>query len=130
MKEKSGKKIFMVRHRPNDVSFVRMCMLLIPGLWGAHCFYVGRKVRGFIMLAFMLVSILSFITPLREPFMEMVGDLNLVGEVPVPFPTDLFFLAAFFMWAYDVVAVVFGFFKYPARLGDPIKIGGNNGNKT
>jgi len=124
-KQKSGGKIFMTRNRPDDISFTKMALLLLVGLFGAHNFYVGRKMRGFLMLAFLAIGmIFVFIFPIsaqaadgtmgmhptRKSFEQAMGGM--------PFPTDFLIAAAVIMWAFDAIAIIFGFYKYPIRLGE------------
>jgi len=126
-------KIVMIKSRPEDVSFSKMVSWLVLGLFGAHCFYVGRTTRGFIMLGLIAVCIIFiFILPVGH-WDATMPDVNgnpiggIVGMHPWrqtlsqqgwPFPTDFLGLAAFAMWSVDTFAVVFGWFKYPVRLGE------------
>ena len=118
MRAKTGEKIFMTRRRPNDVSFTRMAILLIFGLFGAHCFYAGRRIRGYFLMSCMIVGLVGF--TLSE-FILPHSVINIFTDANLPFPTDVLLGVAFVCWAYDVFAVVFGFFKYPIRLGDSVK---------
>jgi hypothetical protein len=110
-KEKTGGKIFLTRRRPDDVSFTKMAFLILPlGLFGAHWFYIGRRYRAWFMLVATIIGLSGIFIP------ESVRDIFM--GFYLPFPTDAFLLASILMWAYDTFAVVFGFFKYPIRLGE------------
>ena len=118
IKAKTGEKIFMMRRRPDDVSFTRMIIMLIGGLFGAHCFYVGRRIRGWFFVICTIIGLMSVF--IVGPFVPD-SVMKIFTDVSMPFPTDFFFAASFVCWAYDFVAVVFGFFKYPVRLGESLK---------
>ena len=115
--KRTGEKILMTKTKPDDVSFTRMVIwLLLGGMVGAHNFYVGRKIRGFIILSMMVTCCLfyfifipghninGYIHPLREPFSSSI------------FPTDALGVIVMFIWIYDMFAVVFGFYKYPVKI--------------
>ncbi|MDR0462358.1 MAG: hypothetical protein LBG88_03455 [Christensenellaceae bacterium] len=117
LKDKTGQKIFKIRRRPDDVSFTRMSMLsLLAGFSGAHCFHVGRNIRGWAIVICSILGVVSIFAPMawRAPFETM----KLYDQINMLFPTDFFFVAALGMWGYDFVSIVFGFFKYPVRLGE------------
>ena len=115
MKERSGAKIFMTRRKPSDVSFTRMAMLLIVGLFGAHCFYVGRKIRAWF---FVICTTLGLICVIIVGAFVPQSAIEVFTNKSIPFPTDFLIVASLACWAYDIFAVVFGFFKYPIRLGE------------
>jgi hypothetical protein len=116
MKEKSGKKIFLTRRRPNDVSYTRMLLYSLIGFTGLHCFHVGRRVRGWFMVCCSVIGFLTLFVPKawRDYFMQY----KLFGDVPTGFPTDYVFLLGVIIWAFDVLAIAVGIFKYPIRLGE------------
>ena len=113
MKEKSGAKIFKTRRRPEDVSFTRMSMLVFfLGLFGQHCFHVGRKIRGWFFVASTIIGFTTvFVPPAWMDYFSNIDEILL-------FPTAYFIIASLVLWGYDIVAIVFGFFKYPIRLGE------------
>ena len=118
MKAKTGEKIFMTRHRPDDVVFMRMVMLsLVCGLFGAHCFYVGRRIRGYIIL---FSTIFGLISAICVQIFVPDSVMQYFRSTIILFPTDIFLVGAFICWAYDFFGVVFGFFKYPIRLGEDV----------
>jgi len=140
MRDGDGGKIVMIKRRPDDVSFGKLSAWLLLGIFGAHCFYVGRRLRGWIMFGLMMAFIICvFIFPTgiwREATPEYEDDDGVVtpataahfegrhswrsacDELSWPFPTDFFGAAALIMWAMDSFAIVLGFWKYPVRLGD------------
>ena len=112
-KTKSGEKILMTKTKPDDVSFTKMIIWLLLGIFGAHNFYVGRKIRGWIMVGFMVTFIaFCIILPINPDNMHPWRQA-FSGSV---FPTDLLGAAAFFVWVYDAFGVVFGFYKYPVKI--------------
>ena len=147
MKDGEEGKVIMLKRRPDDVSISRLSMWLLLGLFGAHCFYVGRKIRGFIILGLISLCFISVIVfPMGqmgtvqdgepevvideetgEPYTEEPDYIEeMVGTHPWreacydlgwPMPTDFLGLGAFVIWAVDCFAIVFGWFKYPVRLG-------------
>ena len=122
IKGKTGEKVLKTKNKPHDITFTRMALLLIFGLLGTHNFYVGRRWRGMIMLSFVLITILFlFIFPMG-PMSDGLEGMHHVRKMFVDrgllFPADFLFVIAFFMWGYDTLAIIFGFYKYPVRLGE------------
>lgn len=125
MREGHGGKIVMLKRRPDDVRFSTMASWLLLGLFGAHCFYVGRKTRGWIMFWLIIIYIASVMI---FPYGTWdAATSSFVGIHPwreaciregFTLPTDFLGVAAVIMWAMDSFAVVFGYFKYPVRLGE------------
>ena len=113
-KERTGEKLFMTRRRPVDVSFTAMSLFLILGMFGAHCFFVGRKIRGWIIAIFFIIGSSGYFIP--QDWRQAYSDS--INIAYFPFVTDIFLIAAVTMWIFDIFAVVFGFFAYPIRLGD------------
>ena len=122
MKERDKGKIVMINRRPDDIKLSGFTMSLITGIFGTHCFYVGRRTRGFIMLGVMFLYVASVIIfPMgiweggtfvgMHPWREAALQFGV-------FPADFLGLAVFMMWMLDVVRVLVGWFKYPVRLGD------------
>ena len=108
MKAGEGGKIVKMRRRPADVSMLSMAWRLIFGIFGWHNFYVGRKVRGWIMLGFMIVFIIAG---------TVIIQLDAVDELWAQ-PVALISTVPLVMWIADAFAIVFGWYKYPVRLGE------------
>jgi len=85
-----------------------MAWRLIFGIFGWHNFYVGRKVRGWIMLGFMIVFIIAG---------TVIIQLDAVDELWAQ-PVALISTVPLVMWIADAFAIVFGWYKYPVRLGE------------
>ena len=122
-KEKKGGKIFKTKHRPEDVSFSKMIMLCgLLGMFGVHSFFVGRKIRGLITVGcFILGIVMMFVFPIGKTGPEgLTEGMHPWREAIKPFffPFDVFMLIPFILWAIDTIAVIFGFYKYPIRLGE------------
>ncbi|MCL2228728.1 MAG: hypothetical protein FWC00_02755 [Firmicutes bacterium] len=110
----SNEKVLTSRRRPEDVSFTGMAMRGIIGFTGLHCFFVGRKIRGWIIASFAIIGLVGALAPMswRQPF----NSVYLFEDLPVFFPTDYFLLVGAMMWWIDLFSIVFGFFKYPIRM--------------
>jgi hypothetical protein len=121
IKKGTGEKIFMTTHRPADVSFISMFVYSLGGIFGAHCFFVGRRTRGYTILLLTILGILSyFVFPQGSPLREYFAQWTFSGGYTMPVPTDFCLAVSFLMWAFDYFAIVIGIFKYPIRLGDAV----------
>ncbi|MCL2755769.1 MAG: TM2 domain-containing protein [Firmicutes bacterium] len=128
---KAQGKVIMSKRRPDDLQFGRFVIILIFfGMFGAHNFYVGRKIRGWIMLCSMLLLIASFfifnVGTAAENFQDMHPWRRTFRGVWFPF--DAPGIIAIIVWFFDWFAVVvFHQFKYPVRLStDGAVIGATN----
>ena len=93
---------------PSDVSYIKLLLLTIfVGIFGGHCFYVGRYTRGIILLinAILLMSYVIFNKYLVDlDGGRLIAALSTIG--------GLFLL----VWAYDLIAVIFKKFKIPVAI--------------
>jgi len=123
MKNKTGELIFMSRRRPDDVTFTGMALRsFIGGLFGWHCFYCGRKIRGWIMLicgVVGLVGVACTASP-KNPMRMYFESHILFGTHELLPPFDLLLIVAFCLHALDFFCIALGAFKYPVRLGEPL----------
>jgi len=122
---KKGKrqgKIVYTRRRPDDVSLPKLLLLTIfLGVFGAHCFYVGRRLRGWLMLGSFLLLIAAFII-----FPTGTGDVPMhAWREPFQaaryfrwFPLDAPGFIVVMIWLVDWVAILIDRFKFPVRLAD------------
>ena len=108
MKAGEKGKIVMMRRRPSDVTMLSIAWRLIFGLFGVHNFYTGRKVRGWISLGFMIAFLVGAI---------ILISLDRTEDVWAQ-PVALLSTPALVMWIADAFAIVFGWYRYPVRLGD------------
>ena len=124
MKNKTGELVFKTRRRPEDISFTKTVLWLLIGFFGAHNFYTGRRVRGWIMLVCMIIFFVAgFVIPIgaldagidMHPWRVAFEDMGMI------FPTDALGVASVVMWIWDFCAVVFGYYKYPVRLAEDKK---------
>lgn len=115
-------KVLYTKSRPDDVPLGKfMLILILLGLFGGHNFFVGRRVRGWIILSMMAVcfAFLIAVPPGTaaygfENYHEWRGPFY---EAGFPFfPTDVLGLIAFMVWVCDWIAVLIGNFKYPIRI--------------
>ena len=117
MREGTGEQIFMTRRRPSDVSFTAMILLLIVGIFGTHCFHVGRKIRGNIILISTMIGFGGILVYALFPHIR--GQwLSLTGTHDLPLPNELLVIVALCMWVFDIFCVILGLFKYHVRLGE------------
>lgn len=112
MKAGERGKIVMMRRKPTDVKMWQMAWRLIFGIFGVHNFYVGRKIRGWVMLGFMVAFI---VTAIGVP-LALGIEIQELGEAAQP----IAFLSTppLVMWIADAFGIVFGWYKYPVRLGE------------
>ena len=117
-------KVVMTKTRPDDIDFVKLILItMFFGMFGGHCFYVGRRIRGMIMLGSMLLFILSaIIFPMGTPA-NMMQDMSPTRRIFVDagfwFPMDVPGLLVLALWFADWFAiVVFNSFRYPVRLAN------------
>lgn len=100
--------IIKVTDIPSDVSFIKLLMYTIfLGIFGGHCYYVGRYLRGAIlttnivcMIAFVLFNNF-FLHALYGHFLDIV----------MPFCGLILF-----MWLWDIFAVCTRKFKIPVAI--------------
>ena len=110
IKMKRGDKeyIIMTKQLPNDVSFVKLLVLSVcVGLFGGHCFYVGRYWRGITMLT--VTSILILFAVLNAHFINLIG-IEALGAISSL--CGLFLL----MWPVDMVLILMKKFKVPIAI--------------
>ena len=93
---------------PSDVSFVKLLVYsILLGPTGAHCFYVGRYLRGSILLTnfiFMLMLVIF------NAEIAVVSEGALLGVLST--------LCGFvlLMWPWDVFMIIFKKFKVPVAI--------------
>ena len=121
---KSGErgKIVMMRRRPSDLQLGQISWRLILGIFGLHNFYTGRRIRGWIMLGCMIGF---FVQSLVFPLGDMANNLEGMHrwreacmDSGIPFPLDFLGIISFALWVSDIFAIMFGWYKYPVRLGE------------
>jgi hypothetical protein len=117
-KRKTGERTFMTMRRPFDVDLTKMIFLCIVGFTGAYCFNVGRNIRGWAVMLCLWIGLMGgavcyFYPPAMAAHEYFRDEMGLMG-----LPTYFFFIAGIGMWAYDFCGIIFGFFRYPVRLGD------------
>ena len=91
---------------PNDLKRYKVLLMCIfLGLWGAHCFYVGRYKKAITMLCLGIVFIIS-------------GILSINGLIPVSIGTLIYLIvgALGIMWIFDIVNICIGRFKVPVSI--------------
>jgi len=108
MKTGEKGKIVKMRRRPRDVLMWSMAWRLVFGIFGWHSFYVGRRIRGWISLGLMIVYIVCAVILMSIDALgdEWVQPVALISTLPLV------------LWIADAFAIVFGWYKYPVRLGE------------
>ena len=97
--------VVYVKKLPSDVSRWKLILLCgFLGVFGAHCFYVGRYPRGFYMLIVGLISIVMSVLPFTEIYEKFISFFFILPGL----------LA--YMWIFDIVRIGFGTFKIPVAL--------------
>jgi len=120
MKNKEKGKIIMTRRRPDDIDMLKFSLSVCAGFVGAHNFFVGRKIRGWIMMGCMIAYIVFFaIFPPPSAFYPGSAGSPMREAMGGFFPTDFLGVFAMIVWFYDIFAIVLlRTFKYPARLAE------------
>lgn len=108
-KKKRGDRSFILKTTkiPSDVSYVKLLLLTIfTGLFGGHCFYVGRYLRGSVLLANFLVVLCVAI---------FNAQLIAYSEVLV---STICTICGFVMllWFWDIFMVALKKFKIPVAI--------------
>lgn len=108
--------IINTKKLPSDVSFVKLLLLAIfTGAFGGHCFYVGRYLRGSILLSDMVAVILCVV------FNEYLAGVD-GGALIASISTVLGLIE--FLWFWDIFAIITKRFKVPVAIdieGDILK---------
>ena len=93
---------------PSDVSYIKLLLLSIfCGMFGAHCFYVGRYLRGSIILTDFIALIMLVI------FNSQLASINngaLLGVLSTI--TGIIML----MWIWDIIMIIIKKFKIPVAI--------------
>jgi len=120
MQGKDRGLVLYTRTIPRDLNFTKFLLCLVfLGLFGGHYFYIGRKIRGFLMLGSI---ILLFVSVIVFPFgnfedIEMHSFRAAASWDGAFFPLDVPGIIAIVVWFVDWFAiVVFNRFKYPVRI--------------
>ena len=106
---KEGRKdeVVMTTTIPSDVSKTRLLIYSIAlGFAGAHCFYVGRKARGWIIPILFITCFLFIIIPESWFLHAYLSGITagMIGAVGV------------FMWWWDILRIMFGKYNIPILL--------------
>lgn len=108
--------IINTKKLPSDVSFVKLLLFSIfLGAFGGHCFYVGRYLRGSILLTDMVAVILCVV--FNEYLVNVDG-----GALIATISTVLGMIEI--MWFWDIFAIITKRFKVPVAIdieGDMLK---------
>ena len=100
--------ILMTSKLPSDVSRKRLlCYSIFLGVFGVHCFYVGRYWRGAVFLTDFLAMFLLLI--FNGP-LAAIGNGALLGVLSTIFGIIML------MWPWDVFMVILKKFKVPIAI--------------
>lgn len=99
-------KVVYVKKLPSDVKKWKLILMgVFTGLFGGHCFYVGRYVRGIIMLFGGIIAIVSGVLASFSLLPESIFTLcGMISGV------------MFIVWLFDVINICFSKFKVPAYI--------------
>ena len=121
LKKRSGKIVY-TKSMPKDLDYTRwLVVLLLLGWTGLHNFWIGRRLRGWIIFGGFVIFFACFMfLPMGSP------DNNFAGMAPARawfvtrgmlFPADFLGAFAVIMWFVDWGSVIiFRNFKYPVHL--------------
>lgn len=100
--------IIMTNKLPSDVSRIKLLLLtILAGLFGAHCFYVGRYWRGGLLLLNTIVLIMYVVFNAQLVAIDdgkLLAALTTIGGLIM------------LVWAFDVVWVILKRFKVPIAI--------------
>ena len=108
IKEGNGKDVVYIKDTPSDLKRSKLILYTIfLGFFGAHCFYVGRYKKAFLMLVFGLISAIACY-------------LSINSITPVEISTLLMLITGIqaFMWLFDIVDVCIFRFKIPVYINN------------
>lgn len=101
---------FIIRTKklPSDVSYMKLLLFTIfLGIFGGHCYYVGRYLRGIMFTVNFLFAILCvvlnnyFLTVWNGNFLPIAGAI--IGFVEI-------------FWIWDIISVALKKFKVPVAI--------------
>ena len=131
-------KILWTKRRPDDVPVGKFLILLwVLGIFGAHNFVVGRRVRGWIMListTLLIVNIFVFphasatdIADTGHPWRYFFESNWFFPFFPLDIPGTL----AILVWFVDLFAIlIFNQYRYPIRIEAVEKIEDTKGEQS
>ncbi len=107
--KKRGEKDFIIytASLPSDVSYVKLlCLTIFTGIFGGHCFYVGRYLRASMLLINFILDIflVVFNAQIFAYSQTLLGALSTISG---------FIMLA---WIWDIFMVAFKKFKVPIAI--------------
>ena len=99
-------KVVYTTEMPSDLKRYKVLLMCIfLGLFGGHCFYVGRIKKGIVMLCFGAVFLVGAI-------------LSINNLIPVSIGTIIYLIvgALGIMWIFDIVNICVKKFKVPVSI--------------
>ncbi len=109
-KKLRGDRSFIIKTKtlPSDVSFIRLLLYTIfLGIFGGHCYYTGRYLKGAMFTINMLLLIIF--TVFNSYFISLWNGYFF--EIVMPFCG-----AILCVWIYDIIAVATKRFKVPVAI--------------
>ena len=106
MKNGKANKVVYVKKAPKDVSKIKLYLYTIfLGLFGAEYFYIGRKIRGTVMLCCGIISMIFFALSMNGIVVEQVESvyLGITGIITIA-------------WLFDICNLCFGGLKIPVYI--------------
>lgn len=107
--KKRGEKDFIIytSSLPSDVNYVKLlCLTIFTGLFGGHCFYVGRYLRASILLINFIFDIffVAFNSQIYSYSQTLVGAFATISGFIM------------LVWFWDIFMVAFKKFKVPVAI--------------
>ncbi len=109
-KKRRGDRDYIINTKklPSDVSFVKLLLFSIfLGAFGGHCFYVGRYLRGSILVTNMVAVILCVVF---SNYLSQVDGGALIASI-----STIIGLIEF-LWFWDIFAIATKRFKVPVAI--------------
>lgn len=102
-------KVIWTKDFPSDLKRSKAIILCLTlGLFGGHCYYVGRWTKAILMSIFgTLTMVIAFLMVSNSIPDEVYITSQIVGAIPL------------FVWMFDISAVIFKKFKVPIYIETP-----------
>ena len=109
-KKLRGDREFIINTKklPNDVSYIKLLLMAIFfGIFGGHCYYVGRYLRGIVFTLNIVFAI--FLVIFNGYFLSLWYGLFMEFAAPIVGIIT-------FMWLWDIMMIALKKFKVPVAI--------------
>lgn len=108
IKKRDKDFIIMTNQLPSDVSWIKLlCIVIFGGIFGSHCFYVGRYWRGALLLVNFLLLVLYVV--FNSALIAIDGGRLLAALSTI---SGIVLL----VWVYDLITIIIKKFKVPVAI--------------